>query len=181
MFVFSLLLLFGCSPDLEELRKKAEQLESQQDYNGALGFRKQIFDAEPNSLDALYNRGVCYQGIGVLPLAEKDYLKVLKKDSMHLEANFNLGALYQVQRNLKESVKLFSRIIGGGEAVLNINTTQEIGFNIYNESIYQRGNAHFMNQNWELAQKDFKRCLALNYKSEKSKELISFCKSQLED
>ncbi len=169
-----MLVLFSCGPDIEALKKKASQFEDQQNYEQALKVRTQILAEHPNDLYALYNRGVCHQALGSFKLAELDYVKVLTLDSMHLEANFNLGALYQSVKEWNASIQCFSRIIGDGEAVFNLKSEEE-DFNIYNEAVYQRGNTYLMKKDWSAAELDFQKCVSMKYKIKKSKELLEFC------
>lgn len=170
------LVLFSCGPDIEALNKKASQFEGQQNYSEALKIRNQILVEHPNDLYALYNRGVCHQALGSFKLAELDYVKVLALDSMHLEANFNLGALYQSVKEWNASILCFSRIIGDGEAVFNLKPEEEgEDFNIYNEAVYQRGNTYLMKKDWSAAELDFQKCVSMKYKTKKSKELLEFC------
>lgn len=53
-------------------------------YNNALRL-------QPNSTEALYNRGLLFQNMGELDKALEDYNSILKIDNRYADAHYNMG------------------------------------------------------------------------------------------
>lgn len=89
----------------------------------------ELITEEPNLSFAHYYKGRIYLEWGNYQTAENEYLKTLELDDTFEPALFDLASLYQTQKRLDESVKLYKKLVS---LYPNNRTAQERLMGIYN-------------------------------------------------
>ena len=104
-------------------------------YNNALKI-------EPNSTEALYNRGLFFQNTGEIGKAVADYNTIIKIEPHYADAYFNLGYINSVlSSNWNEAIKFYTEAIKSNDQ--------------YAEAFFNRGVCFEKIGNKEAAKKDF--------------------------
>lgn len=171
----------SCGPNFETLDQEAEAYERAEDYKASIRVRTLIIASFPNDINSFYNRGVGYHALAKYDSAIIDYQSVLSLDSLHLETNFNLGALYQMQGDFEKSIFFFSQILNQSGLSLNIDSKELNSAIVIDlmEVRFQRGNSYLKIRNFQKAIKDYESCITEGYKSAKAKELLSYSLDQM--
>lgn len=113
-------LLLGCSTNpTETLFKEARQLDSLERFKEAIVIYDKILTIDDNNINALLDRAVDKGLTGDREGELTDLYKILKLDSTHTLALFNLGVTYGNLEQYKESIEAFNKAMKtkGGEHV----------------------------------------------------------------
>jgi len=135
-------------------------LHAAKDNDLAIQYYSNALRIRPGSEEALYNRGLYYQGSGLLEKAEEDYKSILTKNSNYVDAYYNLGFIALVnKKDYPEAIKQFS-------AALSIDQN-------YVEAFYNRGLAYQYSGDKNSAIKDYRSALSIFPTYTMAKERLS--------
>jgi len=113
---------------------KAESGKGVESFARSLEALNKALQLDPDLLEALYNRALLHEAMGLLPQAEEDWRQYLKKDPNSPwagEARSHLSAIEQQRKQSSEAPKqIFERFLsefnsGNEEAVWNIVSDQQ--------------------------------------------------------
>jgi tetratricopeptide (TPR) repeat protein len=99
-------------------------------------------------ISSWYNRGMYHQSLGDFKKAKQDYQGILRRDSVNIDANYNLGYIGLLESDYESSISYFTVVINS---------------NMNNPSAYfSRGLSYKLNGNYEKAKQDFITTLELD-------------------
>lgn len=99
-------------------------------------------------ISSWYNRGMYHQSLGDFKKAKQNYQGILRRDSVNIDANYNLGYIGLLESDYESSISYFTVVINS---------------NMNNPSAYfSRGLSYKLNGNFEKAKQDFMTTLELD-------------------
>ena len=123
-------------------------IEAARKHKIALQYYNNALRLQPNSTEALYNRGLLFQNMGELDKAVIDYMFILKIDSRYADAHYNLGYIdLAYLKNYKSAITHFTDAI-------RVNSQ-------YAEAFYNRGVALELSGDAKSAEKDYRQALSI--------------------
>ena len=123
-------------------------IEAARKHKIALQYYNNALRLQPNSTEALYNRGLLFQNMGELDKAVIDYTFILKIDSRYADAHYNLGYIdLAYLKDYKSAITHFTDAI-------RVNSQ-------YAEAFYNRGVALELSGDSKSAKKDFRQALSI--------------------
>lgn len=134
-------------------------LNAAQKNKAAIGFYDQALRINPNSIEALYNKGKFYQDMEQYDDAINTYNTLLKVDSANSPALYGIGAINFVKEDYKTAVEYFSKTI-------HFNPK-------YVETYYSRGISYKNLNDKQKAVEDLKMALQLYPEYTAAKEALS--------
>jgi Tfp pilus assembly protein PilF len=106
-------------------------------------------------ISSWYNRGMYHQSLGDFKKAKQNYQGILRKDSVNIDANYNLGYIGLLESDYESSISYFTVVINS---------------NMNNPSAYfSRGLSYKLNGNFEKAKQDFMTTLELDSSFEEAR------------
>ncbi len=121
-------------------------IEAARKHKIALQYYNNALRLQPNSTEALYNRGLLFQNMGELDKALEDYNSILKTDNNYADAHYNIGYIDLANnKEYKSAITHFTNAI-------RIN-------NQYAEAFYNRGVAFELLGDKKSAEKDYRQAL----------------------
>ena len=106
-------------------------------------------------ISSWYNRGMYHQSLGDFKKAKQNYQGILRRDSVNIDANYNLGYIGLLESDYESSISYFTVIINS---------------NMNNPSAYfSRGLSYKLNGNFEKAKQDFMTTLELDSSFEEAR------------
>jgi tetratricopeptide (TPR) repeat protein len=115
----------------------------------ALDYYNSAIDADPNNVEARYNKGLFYQESGDAESALEQYEEILNIDNNYAVAHYNMGYVYM---SLLSETDL---------AIEQFTLAIEKNPNYY-QAYYNRGYCKETAGDYEAAQKDYKNCLNIS-------------------
>ena len=123
-------------------------IEAARKHKIALQYYNNAIRLQPNSTEALYNRGLLFQNMGELDKAVMDYVFILKIDSRYADAHYNLGYIdLAFMKDYKSSITHFTDAIRANSQ--------------YAEAFYNRGVAFELTGDTKSAEKDYRQALSI--------------------
>ena len=123
-------------------------IEAARKHKIALQYYNNALRLQPNSTEALYNRGLLFQNMGELDKAIIDYTFILKIDNRYADAHYNLGYIdLAYLKNYKSAITHFTDAI-------RVNSQ-------YAEAFYNRGVALELSGDSKSAEKDYRQALSI--------------------
>ena len=123
-------------------------IEAARRHKIALQYYNNALRLQPNSTEALYNRGLLFQKMGQLEKAVMDYTLILKIDNLYTDAYYNLGYIDLVYiKNYKSAITHFTDAIRANSQ--------------YAEAFYNRGVAFELTGDAKSAEKDYRQALSI--------------------
>lgn len=121
-------------------------IEAARKHKIALQYYNSAIQLQPNSTEALYNRGLLFQNMGMIEKAAEDYFLILKIDNTYSNAYYNLGYIdLAYVKDYKSAITHFTDAI-------RVN-------NQYAEAFYNRGVAFELSGDEKSAEKDYRQAL----------------------
>ena len=123
-------------------------IEAARKHKIALQYYNNALRLQPNSTEALYNRGLLFQNMGELDRAVIDYTFILKIDNRYADAHYNLGYIdLAYMKDYKSAITHFTDVI-------RINSQSA-------EAYYNRGVAFELSGDNTSAEKDYRQALSI--------------------
>lgn len=123
-------------------------IEAARKHKIALQYYNSAIQLQPNNTEALYNRGLLFQNMGMFEKADEDYFLILKIDNTYSNAHYNLGYI-----DLAYNKDYKSAIIHFTDAI-RVNGQ-------YTEAFYNRGVAFELLGDTKSAEKDYRQALSI--------------------
>lgn len=106
-------------------------------------------------ISSWYNRGMYHQSLGDFDKAKQNYQGILRRDSVNIDANYNLGYIGLLESDYESSISYFTVVINS---------------NMNNPSAYfSRGLSYKLIGNFENAKQDFTTTLELDSSFEEAR------------
>lgn len=105
-------------------------------------------EVDSNLISSWYNRGMYHQNTGDFIKAKESYYGILRRDSLHADANYNLGYISLVEENYNLSIEYFTSVIAQSPNFASAYFSRGLAFKFYND--------------FESARKDFNSTLELS-------------------
>jgi tetratricopeptide (TPR) repeat protein len=123
-------------------------IETARKHKIALQYYNNALRIQPNSTEALYNRGLLFQSMGQFEKALEDYYFILKIDNSYSSAHYNIGYIDLVfKEDYKSAINHFTDAI-------RVN-------NQYAEAFYNRGVCYELLGDKKSAEMDYKNALKI--------------------
>ena len=113
----------------------------------ALGYFDDAINLKPNSIEALYAKGKCFQNTQDYDNALKTYAALLAIEPLNQDAMFNTGAVLFEQKKYDEAMEKFNEILKRDD-------------NFY-RAYYGRGRCHEAKGETQKAIEEYKKCLSI--------------------
>jgi tetratricopeptide (TPR) repeat protein len=181
-FLICFLIYFSClvpaciyaqEGDVAQELKKVDSQYSAGDVNGALLTLEEILVKQPDNLDAQEKK--------INFLGQQNRSKDAFKDiEQYIQAYPSKPEYYYLRALLRLQDQKYGKAIEDFDRALKLNMPKETEYKVY----LNRGMAHFYNQDYELAEDDFKEVVALSPKSAAAYHglgMIKYAQNQYED
>lgn len=135
-------------PDYYDAYIQLGNIEAARKRKIALQYYNNALKLQPNSAEALYNRGLLFQNMGEVEKAIEDYNAILKIDRSYANAHYNLGYIdVTFKKEYKSAITHFTDAI-------RINDQ-------YAEAFYNRGLCYEILGDMTSAKKDYNQALSI--------------------
>lgn len=117
-------------------------------------------DVDSNLISSWYNRGMYHQNTGDFVKAKESYYGILRRDSLNIDANYNLGYISLIEADYNLSIGYFTSVI-----VQSPN---------FASAYFSRGLAFKFNNDFESAREDFISTLDLSPEFKEAENELQF-------
>lgn len=189
IYIIIIISLVSCDlKSAKDYYKSATLNFNNQNYREAINLYSKAINKSPEFIEAYLDRGLCFEALNIIDSAVLDYNRVLKMDTVNIQALHNIGICKSKQDLFSDAHYYFTKALNikgfndsSVSIVMDMNKSfvwaDEIkSFDVPSYQIfYDRGLANYNLKKIKSAYFDFNRCIESKYNLGESYYMVGLC------